>query len=113
MIPPSSEIMAENLRDISSRHLNKFVGAMGTVVRTAKVQSRELYKDFKCKQCGKIFTCHSDISEYSRFTMPIRCNGKVEKQKNPFFEIAKSMMKQIKQKEKAGGLLQDNKENGK
>jgi DNA replicative helicase MCM subunit Mcm2 (Cdc46/Mcm family) len=48
-VPPSKEILAESIRDVSTEHLNKCIIIFGTVVRTGKVHSRELRKDFKCK----------------------------------------------------------------
>jgi len=91
-IPPVEEIVAENIRNISSVHLVKFISVFGTVVRTSAVNNRELYKEFKCRDCGKLFKCNSEISEFNRFNLPSRCDGRVEKKKNPFFDIVKTMM---------------------
>ena len=46
MVPPTKELVAESLREITSYHLNKFIIIFGTVVRTSNIQSRELYKEF-------------------------------------------------------------------
>lgn len=46
MIPPTKEIVAESIRQVSAEHLNKYLIVFGTVVRTGNVHSRELYKDF-------------------------------------------------------------------
>ena len=54
-VPPTQEIVADSIRSVNSEHLNKFIILFGTVVRTGNVHSRELVKDFKCKQCEKEF----------------------------------------------------------
>ena len=41
-VPPTSEVLAESIRCLSSRHLNKLIIIFGTVVRTGNVNSREL-----------------------------------------------------------------------
>ena len=97
-VPPTKEIVAESIRSVNSEHLNKFIILFGTVVRTGNVHNRELYKDFECKQCQKVFTCESDITEFNRFALPLRCDGKVETKVNAFFKIAKTLMKQMNHK---------------
>lgn len=95
-MPPTREIVAESIRAVGAQHLNKFIILFGTVVRTGNVQSRELFKEFACRQCGKTVVCESDISEYNRFNFPAQCSGKVETKINPFFKIAKSLMEKMK-----------------
>ena len=51
-VPPTKEIVAESIRDLSAMHLNKLIMICGTVVRTGNVNSRELTKKFTCKSCG-------------------------------------------------------------
>lgn len=87
-VPPTKEIVTESIRTVNAEHLNKFIILFGTVVRTGHVHSRELFKEFACKQCQKTFVCESDISEFNRFQLPPRCTGKVETKVNPFFKIA-------------------------
>ena len=91
-VPPSSEVVAENIRDLSSKHLNKQIICFGTVVRTGNVRSRELIKKFKCRQCEYEVMVESDITEYNKFVMPQRCEGRVPKKENPFFNIAKQVI---------------------
>lgn len=91
-VPPTKEIVAESIRDLSSQHLNKLIIIFGTVVRTGNVNSRELKKKFACKTCGKQVICESDIAEYNRFKLPLACDGEVEKKQNPFFQAAQKMM---------------------
>jgi DNA replicative helicase MCM subunit Mcm2 (Cdc46/Mcm family) len=76
-VPPTKEIVAESIRSVGAEHLNKFIILFGTVVRTGHIHSRELFKEFACKQCGKTVVCESDLSEFNRFVMPPRCTGKV------------------------------------
>ncbi|CDW77769.1 mcm2 3 5 family protein [Stylonychia lemnae] len=102
MVPPTKEIVAESIRQVTSEHLNKFIILFGTVVRTGHVHSRELFKKFQCRQCNSEFTCESDITEFNRFQLPQRCDGKVQTKMNPFFKIAKTLMNQIKYKNKKG-----------
>lgn len=73
------------------------------MVRTGHVQTRELYKEFECRSCGKRFVCESDVSEFNRFNFPPKCGGKVETKVNPFFKIAKTFMEKIKGGGKDGG----------
>lgn len=40
--------------------------------------------------------------------MPLRCDGKVEKKNNPFFQIAKTFMNKVKNKEQNGGGKENN-----
>ena len=96
MVPPTKEIVCESIRKVGSEHLNKYIIVFGTVVRTGNVHSRELYKDFQCKSCGKKITCESDITEYNKFNLPQRCDSQVEKKKNQFFQIVKTMMQKGK-----------------
>jgi hypothetical protein len=102
-VPPTKEIVAESIRQVNSEHLNKFIILFGTVVRTGHVQTRELYKEFECRSCGKRFVCESDVSEFNRFNFPPKCGGKVETKVNPFFKIAKTFMEKIKGGGKDGG----------
>ncbi len=106
-VPPTKEIVAESIRSVNSEHLNKFIILFGTVVRTGHVHSRELFKEFECRSCGKRFVCESDISEYNRFNFPPKCTGKVETKVNPFFKIAKTFMNKIKGKEGGMGFQQE------
>ena len=91
-VPPTNEVLAESIRDLNSRHLNKLIIIFGTVVRTGNVNSRELQKYFKCRQCGEEYVCESDITEYNNFNLPKTCTGRVQKKENPFFKIAQNMM---------------------
>lgn len=95
-VPPTKEVVAESIRSVGAEHLNRFIILFGTVVRTGNVHSRELFKEFSCRQCGKTIVCESDISEYNRFNFPAQCSGKVETKVNPFFKIAKSLMDKMK-----------------
>lgn len=38
-VPPTNEVLAESIRCLSSRHLNKLIIIFGTVVRTGNVNS--------------------------------------------------------------------------
>ena len=84
-VPPTKEIVAESIRELSAKHLNKLIIICGTVVRTGNVNSRELTKKFCCKSCGKEYICESDITEYNRFVTPVACDNMIEKKQNPFF----------------------------
>ena len=97
-VPPTKEVVAESIRQVGSEHLNKFIILFGTVVRTGHIHSRELFKEFMCKSCEKKVVCESDVTEYNRFNLPAKCNGKVETKVNPFFKIAKSLMEKMKSK---------------
>ena len=66
-VPPTTEIVASSIRSVTSEHLNKFIILFGTVIRTGNVHNRELFKDFECKNCNKVFTCESDITDYNKF----------------------------------------------
>ncbi len=90
--------MTESIRQVNSEHLYKFIILFGTVVRTGHIHSRELFKEFMCKNCEKKVVCESDVSEFNRFNLPLKCNGKVETKVNPFFKIAKSLMEKMKSK---------------
>ena len=92
-VPPTKEIVAESIRDLGPKHLNKLIIIFGTAVRTGKVNNRELKKKFACKNCGKEYICESDLTESNRFVTPITCDGQVEKKENPFFAAAANMMK--------------------
>jgi DNA replicative helicase MCM subunit Mcm2 (Cdc46/Mcm family) len=94
-VPPiSGEIVAESIRDINNKMLGKQIIVFGTVMRTGNVNSREIYKKFECKSCGKQVDCESDISEYNKFVLPVRCDGQVIKKisTNPFFAIAQKIL---------------------
>jgi DNA replicative helicase MCM subunit Mcm2 (Cdc46/Mcm family) len=94
-VPPiSGEIVAESIREINNRMLGKQIIVFGTVMRTGNVNSREIFKKFECKQCGKQVDCESDISEYNKFILPVRCDGQVLKKisTNPFFAIAQKIL---------------------
>lgn len=95
-VPPTKEIVAESIRELSARHLNKLIIISGTCVRTGNINSRELKKKFACKSCGCEYICESDITEYNKFITPVSCDGLVEKKVNPFFQIAQKMMKKGK-----------------
>ena len=112
-MPPTKEIVAESIRSVGSEHLNKFIILFGTVVRTGHVHSRELFKEFSCKACGKTVVAESDISEFNRFSLPPKCTGKVETKVNPFFKIAKTLMLKMKNKTNGGEQNQEENENGK
>eukprot|EP00347_Sterkiella_histriomuscorum_P013643 403363933 len=103
-IPPTKEVVAESIRAVNTEYQNKFIILTGTVVRTGHVNSRELFKQFKCRQCEKEFTCESDITEYNNFKLPQRCDGKVQTKENPFFKIAKTLINNIKNKNMKGQL---------
>ena len=64
--------------------MGKLTILFGTVVRTSNTNCREVMKDFQCKQCQKIHVCESDISEFNRFALPVRCDAKQLKKFNPF-----------------------------
>ncbi len=102
-MPPTKEIVAESIRDLGAKHLNKLIMIFGTVVRTGNVNSRELKKKFVCKACEKEYICESDLAEYNKFITPLACEGMVEKKQNPFFDIAKKMMNKGKGKGRGAG----------
>ena len=62
-VPPLRELVCESIRNLGQQHLNKTSIIFGTVVRTSNVNSRELSKEFECKQCGSRVRCYSEISE--------------------------------------------------
>ena len=74
-VPPSKEIVCETIREVTARHLNKYIIIYGTVVRTGNVNSRELTKKFCCKLCGREYICESEIADYSSFRLPVRCES--------------------------------------
>lgn len=59
-------------------------------MRTGNVNSRELKKKFKCKQCECEIIAESDVTEYNQFKLPPKCGAQVMKKvgTNPFFKIA-------------------------
>jgi DNA replicative helicase MCM subunit Mcm2 (Cdc46/Mcm family) len=71
----------------------KYMVIHGTVMRAQTLKNRETKKDFACKSCGKIYTAHSDLYEYSRFILPPICGGQVEKRANPFMSYIQNMKK--------------------
>ena len=87
-VPPTKEVLAENIRELNSRHLNKLIIIFGTVVRTGNINSRELQRNYKCRACGEEYVCESDVTEYNNFNLPKTCIGRVEKKDNPFFKMA-------------------------
>lgn len=94
-MPPLPEVLCESIRGLSQQHLHKISMIFGTVVRTSNVNSRELTKQFECRQCQTRITCHSDISEFSSFVLPVRCGSPPEPKFDPFALLNVRLKKEL------------------
>jgi len=62
-VPPLADILCRKIRDIKHHQLGKLIIIFGTVVRSGNVNSREVKKKFRCKQCEYEVIADSDITE--------------------------------------------------
>lgn len=96
-VPPSKDIVAESIRGLSSKHIDKSIIIYGTVVRASNMKARKLKQKLECAACGWETVAESDIGlEELKYNKPLSCGGQVEKKENPFFDVAKKIMAKTK-----------------
>ena len=111
-IPPLKEILCDSIRNLGQNHIEKQSIIYGTVLRTNNVNSRELFKDFECKQCGRIINCQSDITEYNKFKTPLRCDQVSQDKFNPYSLLNQAFQELIQNcDDKNGSILKFKKKN--
>ena len=90
-IPELGDLKLKDLKAIDQKHLGKFCIFEGTIIRVCKAINRELESQVAWNQCGAKYTAASIIEDNNRLKFPTSCTNKVDRKKNPIFEIGRNV----------------------